>query len=206
MLRSINSDAGPQSSFSHDVTGGRFFLASEAPRPEQVDSAFWGTGEVGSSSRVSSLRQTAETIVAEMQPDRIYDGVSTELLTRVPFDERGHRTSIGSIGHYEETCHGPCCFVHLPSGCRNGVYCEWCHFPHERDTKKKKSQPCKAQRNRYRRHQERLLAELDQAPHLFDLDRVELPQCISSNDSVKAKTLRMLQERLEYLATAFPVS
>lgn len=124
-----------------------------------------------------------------------YREVPDELLKQVPYDEDGNQTSIGSIGHYENKCERPCTFVHLEFGCRNGVRCEFCHFPHDK-AKKKRNQPCKAQRNRYRMHQERLLAELERAPHTFDVDRVELPECICSNENIRRKTIKMLHERL----------
>lgn len=124
-----------------------------------------------------------------------------QLLEQVPLDEDGNLTSLGSIGHWTDECRRPAClFAHLERRCRNEVYCRYCHFPH--DKVRKKTQPCKAQRNRYRMHQERLLRELERAPELFDPHEAPLPQCILNDERVRRKTIQMLQARQEELMTA----
>eukprot|EP00931_Biecheleriopsis_adriatica_P012735 TRINITY_DN113943_c0_g1_i1.p1 TRINITY_DN113943_c0_g1~~TRINITY_DN113943_c0_g1_i1.p1 ORF type:complete len:154 (-),score=15.31 TRINITY_DN113943_c0_g1_i1:25-465(-) len=50
------------------------------------------------------------------------------LLPKVPRNEDGDPTSVGSYGH-PETC-SPCIFAFSPAGCIKGVRCRYCHFRH----------------------------------------------------------------------------
>lgn len=52
------------------------------------------------------------------------------LIGRLPRDEEGRPTSVGSVGHVVGTCR-PCAFLTSEQRpCQNGVRCLFCHFPH----------------------------------------------------------------------------
>merc|ERR1712160_214506 len=79
------------------------------------------------------------------------------LIAKVPKNEDGVLTSIGSIKHEPEaaTCK-PCIFFATKKGCKSGIYCWHCHLGHKF---KKRPRPCKGKRERTRKLLARLAAE-----------------------------------------------
>lgn len=70
------------------------------------------------------------------------------LVRKVPRDDKGSLTSIGSLGHVEGNCK-PCVFAHhAQRPCANGVRCQFCHFPHP---PKRRLRLCKRKRLELRR-------------------------------------------------------
>jgi hypothetical protein len=62
---------------------------------------------------------------------RASDEVVNQLRDRIPRDQNGNFTSIGSIYHACNQCK-PCVFAHnAEKACANGIACEFCHFYHE---------------------------------------------------------------------------
>lgn len=66
-------------------------------------------------------------------------------IKRIPLDENGELTSVGSIAHVmpEEKCK-PCIFVRAECGCTKGIECPFCHMSH-------KFRMCKGKRDRVKR-------------------------------------------------------
>lgn len=114
----------------------------------------------------------------------------------VPLDSNGEPTSIGSIGHATGTCK-VCIFAHSKPGCSNGVACSFCHFVHKRGRRKNKLRPCKGKRDRYRKLLNRLTNLIECDPCSFNMDKVELPPSIASNEVVRAKLMAKIQLHAE---------
>lgn len=74
---------------------------------------------------------TSETDAREPEQEKVSDEECLEsVLARVPYDDAGRPTSLGSWSHAFGECR-PCAF--LGDGrrpCVNGVRCPFCHFPH----------------------------------------------------------------------------
>ncbi|CAE7230319.1 unnamed protein product [Symbiodinium natans] len=66
-------------------------------------------------------------------------------LPRIPLNEKGHLTSVGSIAHVlpDAKCK-PCIFLSTPYGCERGRECPFCHLSH-------KFRMCKGKRDRTKR-------------------------------------------------------
>jgi len=85
-------------------------------------------------TRSTGLRNSEQQDEAAGEPDRMDALIKSEgmesLIKRVPRDESGNATSVGSILHEEGTCK-PCVFAHSErKECQNGVQCVFCHFAH----------------------------------------------------------------------------
>jgi hypothetical protein len=158
-------------------------------------SGYFALRSQSSGGRVIQSHATADPagLTPELIPSLVYN------IDEVPLDEDGNPTSIGSVGHYEGQCQRACSFAFDKLGCRNGSSCNFCHFRH--DESKRKSQPCKAQRQRHRKFQEQLKKQVEDEPDL-ELEQLAMPLCINNNTSVKRKTLMMLQAHKESLATS----
>jgi len=73
------------------------------------------------------------------------------LLQRVPRDEEGELTSVGSILHARGTCK-PCVFAHSErKACKSGASCTFCHFEH---APKRRLRVCKKKREELKRFTE----------------------------------------------------
>lgn len=117
------------------------------------------------------------------------------LKSQVPLDESGQPTSIGSMLHASGMC--KVCVLAHSGTCPHGVLCSFCHLPHRRARRKNAMRPCKGKRDRYRRLVTRLEHEIEIDPDGFDVNKVELPPSIVSNEIAHAKLLAKLQSRLE---------
>jgi len=123
-----------------------------------------------------------------------------QFLGQVPLDDNGNPTSIGSIGHATGNC-TVCIFVHTMPGCSNGIACSFCHFEHKRPRRKNKMRPCKGKRDRHLKFLTRLKGMIESDPHSFNIEEVELPPSIATNDVVKAKLLAKVQLHTEQVIT-----
>lgn len=119
-----------------------------------------------------------------------------QFLGQVPLDDNGNPTSIGSIGHATGNC-TVCIFVHTVPGCSNGISCTFCHFEHRRPRRKNKMRPCKGKRDRHLKFLTRLKGMIESDPHSFNMEEVELPPSIATNEVVKAKLLAKVQLHTE---------
>lgn len=116
----------------------------------------------GTSSDASNQSCEKEEEDSEEAPSSEGNGIDAllaqesveSLLQRVPRDQQGSLTSIGSIVHEEGTCK-PCVFAHNErKACQNGVNCHFCHFAHP---PKRRMRYCKKKRMEMKR-----LAEHDE--------------------------------------------
>jgi hypothetical protein len=118
----------------------------------------------------------------------IAEGVDLETLrSRVPKNERGATMSIGSIGHHEGRCRGPCLLE--MTYCPNKIDCAFCHFLSKpRQSRDRRGiNPPKAVRESYLKLEEELKTMIDMDPLGFDVDSIELPEmdCKSSNKMMR---------------------
>lgn len=129
-------------------------------RVSEVSQRTASSHESGDTAKVAqSLTGSAEHSNSEQQDDgsdEAVDGIDAliksegleSLLQRVPQDESGNATSIGSILHEQGTCK-PCVFAHSErKECQNGVQCVFCHFSHP---PKRRLRFCKKRRMEMRR-------------------------------------------------------
>jgi len=81
----------------------------------------------------------------------------------------------------------------LCNGCTNGGFCSVSTCPQGRErpnlpaAKNNKLRPCKGKRERYKKLVARLHELIEKDPEHFDLQSVELPQFVASNESMKAR-------------------
>lgn len=111
-----------------------------------------GSAELSNSESQESQDDGSEAAAAEASPDGIEALIKSEgmeaLLLRVPVDEAGNATSVGSILHEEGTCK-PCVFAHSErKECQNGIQCVFCHFAH---APKRRLRFCKKRRMELKR-------------------------------------------------------
>lgn len=114
-----------------------------------------------------------------------------ELLARVPFDENGEPTSIGSIGHHSLMCQEVCAFMKFPGGCAKEIFCGACHFAH--GAPKKKAKDGKSKRDRYRRLKEDLKRQVEEDPLDFKFSSNDLPPWIAKDGRLTGKLLNSLR-------------
>jgi hypothetical protein len=151
------------------------------------DSSLSENASVEETTQITGLGAIQNSTSQGMDLDR--------LLERVPFNERGFRTSIGSIGHFSGCCNEVCEFVHTSQVCPQGIYCNACHFSHGSQPKRVKVG--KSKRDRYRKVKEELMNQIDEAPEDFRLDLNSLPECIARDERLTGKLLVALQSHQE---------
>lgn len=79
--------------------------------------------EDGGFSEAEESRQLEQVQVSEEEPIE-------SVLARVPYDDAGKPTSLGSLNHALGECR-PCAFLgNEQRPCQNGARCPFCHFPH----------------------------------------------------------------------------
>jgi len=122
-----------------------------------------------------------------------------KLRARVPQDMEGTPTSIGSVGHAAGSCKA-CIFVNSKSGCSNGVTCGFCHFPHKR--RRNKVRPCKGKRERHLKLLARVLAQIDDDPDNFSVDRLKLPPSIVCEESTRTKFMAKVESHLKQVRSS----
>lgn len=111
------------------------------------------------------------------------------MYSKIPVDEFGRLTSIGSMTHISGECK-PCLFVHTVGGCQGGLLCEFCHFSHKR---KAKPRPCKGKRDRYRKLLAKLEKTIEENLDTWNEHTVELPPSIRGNPSLRSKMMDRLR-------------
>jgi len=115
----------------------------------------WSSGNSTSSdmdSGSNAAASSSQMCVGKFGPPDISAEELAEMMQRVPLDEDGQPTSLGSIHHAADTCR-PCVFQRSKLGCHSGVQCQFCHLPHKR---KSKQRPCKGKRDRHKKLIERV--------------------------------------------------
>jgi len=89
------------------------------------------TGEGPTESSAAEDGGFSETEDREPEQLKVSDDEPIEsVLARVPYDEAGRPTSLGSLGHALGECR-PCAFLGSEQRpCQNGARCPFCHLPH----------------------------------------------------------------------------
>lgn len=180
------------------------FTSSSGSRAESKA----GTGSIAGSEYSSYgedriVSDSESDVPRERIPIKLSESPKEELdrlLQQVPFDPQDKLTSLGSILHEGNAC-VPCWFHMRPKGCPNGVLCDFCHMPHEKDKPKKTASQRaarvrprgKGQLLRYRRHVDRLKETLDRNPHAYNPETVELPPSIIKDPRLKEKVVNTLK-------------
>lgn len=125
----------------------RWRTADQVPQPNASDSADGPKAECGPTG--DTLLQSLLAKLGESGPvsnatrEDIEDLDKEGLLEQIPKDEQGELTSIGSFKHEAGTC-APCLFW-FNSVCSKELRCQYCHFRHE-GQKKKRIRPSKKTR------------------------------------------------------------
>jgi len=116
--------------------------------------------------------------------------------SRSPLDGSIQPTSIGPIGHANGTC-SVCIFARASPAGSNGVECGFCQLDHRRARQKNKMRPCKGKRERHQKFLSRLKIMIENNPHSFSLEQVELPPSIAGNEAVKARLVAQVRQHIE---------
>jgi len=124
--------------------------------------------------------------------DKELSGIDLDnLLQSLPLDSQGQPTSIGSMLHESGKCK-VCFYAHSRYGCMNGVFCNFCHFTHKHGRRKNKVRPCKGKRDRYLKLVGRLTNQIDLDPDNFDINAVDLPPSVATDEATKTKLIAAL--------------
>mmetsp|Transcript_80355 Transcript_80355/g.186589 ORF Transcript_80355/g.186589 Transcript_80355/m.186589 type:complete len:320 (-) Transcript_80355:111-1070(-) len=111
----------------------------------------------GPMSAATAAASSSSTCAAEQHPSSAEEGPASavdsvgrcrELLARIPRNERGELTSIGSIGHEAGQCNA--CPFWFKGVCLNGLACRNCHFLHD-GQRPRRLRPSKQARERLRK-------------------------------------------------------
>jgi len=141
----------PQRPLGHKHAGEAAARSTSKRREASSESE---TGEYGlpSSHVVPSSSSAAHPpgVPPPPPPPRV-DTETLRLLARIPRDELGHLTSIGSEGHEAGVC-SPCQFW-FKGVCINDLACQHCHFMHE-GQRPRRLRPSKQGRQRLRKRLE----------------------------------------------------
>lgn len=92
------------------------------------------------------------------------------IIHEIPKLADGSLTSVGSMKHTERGCR-PCGFAFTKLGCHNGVLCNFCHIPHKSMSKQKL---VRTKRQRFKKAEARLLAEIASVPDTPEKDDLQL--------------------------------
>jgi hypothetical protein len=155
----------------------------------------------------SSQSGTLGAIASASRPSEGVDGIDlpqsqrTEALRTLPYDElanllpidaEGEPTSIGSLDH-DLHCN-PCAFMIRSRGCKQGVYCRFCHLPHSGEIKKNRPRPCQKQRIRFKNTLDQLKAKVEESPETFNADEARFPASIERNTEKREKVRAILKD------------
>jgi hypothetical protein len=135
-----------------------------------------------------------------------------EVRALVPKDDCGNLTSLGSTMHLTSKCK-PCVEFALKAagqvegepprlGCRHGIHCRYCHFPHILNRAQKRGRPSKGQRGDYKDFRELVKRQIAEDPLGFDLDRLELPDWLSRNHTLLLKFQKGMKAECESVRAA----
>merc|ERR1712079_876834 len=117
--------------------------------------------------------------------ERFVDVDDEELRKLLPRDEADRETSIGGLLHESGRCR-PCRNMLAGQVCGKGMRCGFCHYPHDPvpasvvnadigDRRRSGTRPCKTQRDKYRKHVEKIEEQIRADPWNFDPGTVYLP-------------------------------
>jgi len=109
---SSGADGGDTRSLHSEISAATADVATES-----------GTAEDTGFSEAEEDQEPEQEKVSEDEPIE-------SVLARVPYDELGRPTSLGSLGHALGECR-PCAFLGSEQRpCQNGARCPFCHLPH----------------------------------------------------------------------------
>jgi len=148
-------------------------------------SSSWDASCPSSEESCSEWQRQLQGVPAASSANLDYD--------QIPRDDDGFPTSIGSIGHATGDC-VPCDFVFKPLGCRNGMFCSFCHLKnHTSSRQRNRERPCKGKRQRHQKFMDRMKTMAQDNPHNFNIEDVELPPSIEASEALKAKVAAKVQ-------------
>lgn len=178
LLPSASTSSDASNSQISDRAGARG-LASSDEAPENVGSDACETNNV-------PVEMTDEEVL------RLYGDT-------IPRTEDGLLTSVGSRLHDDDAEEGerkcrPCMFNRSKRGCKAGLQCGYCHFPHGTQNKPRL---CKGKRLYIRTLLVRAEAKLASDPNA--LDSIQLPEFVLRNEQLKQEVCDKLQATAERL-------
>lgn len=95
-----------------------------------------------------------------------------ELSALLPRDHLGNMLSVGSLNHPVGKC-SPCALSARAKGCKQDIFCLFCHYNDHPDKKVNKCRPSKNQRLRYRNCLERLEGHMRQTGDIMHEELAE---------------------------------
>lgn len=122
-----------------------------------------------------------------------------ELIARMPVNENGETSSVGSLAHLAGNCRP--CATFARGACSEGILCHRCHFLHGAKPSAAK-RPSKNKRNQYRILVDQFMTRIDEDPFSFDLESLEIPKFIEVNGRLKAKFLARMVRHAELVRAA----
>jgi len=131
---------GSRASSSCDGAGrlGASFDASLPP--ESSPAGGDGTGRMGASFDTSTPSKGSPAGgQADPKTDASNKGEAFEATEEAEGADRKPSWSLGAAGHDEGTCR-PCAWHYKPSGCSNGIDCEFCHMCEKEEVKRRKKE------------------------------------------------------------------
>jgi hypothetical protein len=174
--------------------------SSQMPSPNGISGASYDDFEESCEGLLRGLAEDDEDDNAELAIGKQLP-ISTEQLAlasedeireitkRVPLNNKGQPTSVGSVNHSSGQCR-VCVFHHSKFGCTHGVLCEFCHFRHK---KKDKLRPCRGKRKRYKNMVEEIMEKIEENPEAVDIANIEVPATIMMTPGGKEKLIQKLQ-------------
>lgn len=128
-------------------------------------------------------RQAVAELTAQLPSQEL-----EELKSKVPLDEHGQMSSLGSINHQYVACR-PCLFQHTRLGCHYWIFCDFCHY------RRHKARPCKGKRARYRR----LINHMDQVVEMYTEPdgNAHDPSMVQREQEYKAQIMSKLVQTMQ---------
>lgn len=175
---SVDEEADDKADDDKDDSDGKAAGAGEAAGDEEA---------AGSGADADDGLQFVRQLAASLE------GKGEEaFLARVPKDDEGNPTSIGSVLHQFGKC-TPC----TEECCKDGIHCLCCHFDHKRKGRRSKVRPCKSKRYRYRKLVNHLTEGLKADPDSFKLEEERMPPSIAANPILMKKLTNRMNNLLE---------
>jgi len=139
---------------------------------------------IESAALIPSMGPQRQQLIRKLK-EHFIDVDDDELRKLLPSDDADRETSIGSLFHDSGRCR-PCRNMLAGQVCSKGIRCGFCHYPHDQvpasavdtdfsDRRRSGTRPCKTQRDKYRKHVERIEEQIRANPWSFDTATVHLP-------------------------------
>lgn len=145
----------------------------------------------------ASIVQKERDVLHRPDMEKLMSMPYERLVEFLPRDDEGNPGSIGSIDHYNGKCN-PCAFMKRSRGCKQAVYCGFCHFPHSEKTDKvhrpSHNRPRKAERMRFQQSLDVLKSQVEVDPRKFNVDDVQFEPSIEGNTKKKEKVKAILKD------------